>query len=351
MAIPTVLSRAQHGMEAPLVRVEVHLGSGLPHFAIVGLPEAVVQREQGSRARGDRQLRLRMPDGRITVNLSPADLPQGRRRFDLPIAIGILIASDQVPCELLVGRASCTASCRSAVSCSPMRGALLAAAARGARRASHRSCRRRTSPRRSLVSGCAGSRCREASARRRAHTHGLDQPDFATTARRRCGRAPVHLDLRRRARSDARKACARDRGGRRTQRPADRSARHGQEHACAAPAGPAAADERGGSARGRGDPQRRGLTLKHRASGVRGRFRSSASHAVGDRARGRRDRCHGPARSRSRITACCSSTSCRSSIAACSKLLREPLESGLHRDLARGTPGGVSGGVPVRSRR
>lgn len=95
--VSTVLSRAPAGLEAPLVRVEVHLGSGLPAFFIVGLPEAVV-RESRERVRSALVTSgFAFPTGRITVNLSPADLPKEGGRFDLPIAVGILAASGQVP--------------------------------------------------------------------------------------------------------------------------------------------------------------------------------------------------------------------------------------------------------------
>src|SRR5271155_3518616 len=97
MEVSTVLSRAPVGLEAPLVRVEVHLGSGLPAFIMVGLPEAVV-RESKERVRSALATSgFEFPVGRITVNLSPADLPKEGGRFDLPIAVGILAASGQLP--------------------------------------------------------------------------------------------------------------------------------------------------------------------------------------------------------------------------------------------------------------
>jgi magnesium chelatase family protein len=96
-AVSTVLSRAPLGLAAPLVRVEVHLGNGLPGFVIVGLPEAVV-RESKERVRAALiTAGFTFPVARITVNLSPADLPKEGGRFDLPIAIGILTASAQLP--------------------------------------------------------------------------------------------------------------------------------------------------------------------------------------------------------------------------------------------------------------
>lgn len=95
-AVSTVLSRAPAGLTAPRVRVEVHLGPGLPAFALVGLPEAVV-RESKERVRSALITSgFDFPAGRITVNLSPADLPKEGGRFDLPIAVGILAASGQV---------------------------------------------------------------------------------------------------------------------------------------------------------------------------------------------------------------------------------------------------------------
>ena len=97
MGFAQVLSRAQVGMDAPLVRVEVHLGSGLPSFSIVGLPAPVV-RESKERVRAAlAHCDYEFPAGRITVNLAPADLPKEGGRFDLPIALGILVASGQVP--------------------------------------------------------------------------------------------------------------------------------------------------------------------------------------------------------------------------------------------------------------
>lgn len=97
MTLATVFSRAMDGLAAPLVRVEVHLSNGLPSLSIVGLPEAAV-RESKDRVRSAIiNARFEFPARRITVNLSPADLPKQGGRFDLPIAIGILVASGQLP--------------------------------------------------------------------------------------------------------------------------------------------------------------------------------------------------------------------------------------------------------------
>ena len=99
--VSTVLSRAPEGLDAPLVRVEVHLGAGLPTFTLVGLPEAAV-RESKERVRAALTTAgFDFPVARITVNLSPADLPKEGGRFDLPIAVGILAAQMAIPASAL----------------------------------------------------------------------------------------------------------------------------------------------------------------------------------------------------------------------------------------------------------
>jgi magnesium chelatase family protein len=99
--VSIVFSRAPAGLEAPLVRVEVHLGTGLPAFALVGLPEAVV-RESKERVRAALVTAgYDFPQRRITVNLSPADLPKEGGRFDLPIAVGILAADRKLDSQAL----------------------------------------------------------------------------------------------------------------------------------------------------------------------------------------------------------------------------------------------------------
>jgi len=103
MDYAVVRSRASRGLDAPPVRVEVHVAAGLPAFTIVGMPETAV-RESRDRVRSAIvKSHLSFPDGRITVNLAPADLPKGGGRFDLPIALGILCASGQLPSTCLEG--------------------------------------------------------------------------------------------------------------------------------------------------------------------------------------------------------------------------------------------------------
>ena len=101
MSLAVLYSRALEGMEADLVTVEVHLANGLPGFTIVGLPETEVK-ESRERVRAALQnCQFDFPARRITVNLAPADLPKESGRYDLPIALGILAASGQIPTDKL----------------------------------------------------------------------------------------------------------------------------------------------------------------------------------------------------------------------------------------------------------
>ena len=96
MAVARVACRAQVGLEAPLVQVEVSLASGLPAFFIVGLPATVVKESKERVRAALLNSRFEFPAGRITVSLAPAELPKEGGRFDLPIALGILLASAQL---------------------------------------------------------------------------------------------------------------------------------------------------------------------------------------------------------------------------------------------------------------
>jgi len=96
MSLSVVYSRAGIGVSAPLVTIEVHVSNGLPGLSIVGLPEASVK-ESKDRVRGAiLNSNFEFPAKRIIINLAPADLPKEGGRFDLPIAIGILLASGQI---------------------------------------------------------------------------------------------------------------------------------------------------------------------------------------------------------------------------------------------------------------
>ena len=128
MVLAVVHSRAQVGIESPAVTVEVHLANGLPNLSIVGLPEAAVKESKDRVRAALLNANFEFPARRITVNLAPADLPKEGGRFDLPIALGILAASGQLPTAELdgyefLGELALTGKLR------PVRGALTAALA------------------------------------------------------------------------------------------------------------------------------------------------------------------------------------------------------------------------------
>lgn len=101
MSLAIVHSRAQLGITAPAVTVEVHISGGLPGMAMVGLPETAVK-ESKERVRSALiHAGFTFPPRRITVNLAPADLPKEGGRYDLAIALGILQASGQLKSRLL----------------------------------------------------------------------------------------------------------------------------------------------------------------------------------------------------------------------------------------------------------
>lgn len=96
MSLAVLSSRAQLGIEAPLVSIEVHLSNGLPNLSIVGLPEAAVKESKDRVRSAIINSGFNFPNKRITINLAPADLPKSSGRFDLPIALGVLYASGQI---------------------------------------------------------------------------------------------------------------------------------------------------------------------------------------------------------------------------------------------------------------
>lgn len=126
MSLAVVHTRAQNGIEAPAVSVEVHLSNGLPGLSIVGLPETAVKESKDRVRSALMNSRFEFPARRITINLAPADLPKEGGRFDLAIAIGILAASGQIPNDKLnnyefIGELALSGSLR------PVRGILPAA--------------------------------------------------------------------------------------------------------------------------------------------------------------------------------------------------------------------------------
>lgn len=94
--LAVVLSRAEFGVAAPQVRVEVHISRGLPSLSIVGMPETAVKESKDRVRAAIMNSGFEFPSHRITINLSPADIPKGGGRYDLPIALGVLVASEQL---------------------------------------------------------------------------------------------------------------------------------------------------------------------------------------------------------------------------------------------------------------
>lgn len=134
MSLARVFSRAQLGVEAPEISIEVHLSNGLPGISIVGLPEAAV-RESKDRVRAALiNSQFEFPTKKITISLAPADLPKEGGRFDLPIALGILAASGQIPSDKL-DQLECAGELSLSGELRPFRGALpMSLACRNAKR-------------------------------------------------------------------------------------------------------------------------------------------------------------------------------------------------------------------------
>ena len=234
MSLAVVQSRALAGLEAPQVAVEVHLAGGLPAFNLVGLPDTEVK-ESRERVRAALQnAQFEFPARKITVNLAPADLPKESGRFDLPIAIGILAATGQIPANALAahefaGELALGGALRA------IRGALPMVL--GARRDG----RAFVLPAANCGGGRARARCGRASCRDAARGMRASRRD-ASRCRRSCHRDARRRRIgvsrsRRRARPGPGEARADDRGRGRAQSVDDRPARHGQVDARAAAAG------------------------------------------------------------------------------------------------------------------
>jgi len=103
MTLATLFSRTPQGLEAPLVRVEVDVGAGLPSFSVVGLLETAVKESKDRVRAALANCGHEFPAGRVTVNLAPADLPKEGGRFDLAIAVGILVALERLPAGPFAG--------------------------------------------------------------------------------------------------------------------------------------------------------------------------------------------------------------------------------------------------------
>lgn len=101
MTLAITYSRASTGINAPLVTVETHISAGMVGLNIVGLLETAVKESKHRVRSAILNNQFEFPARRITINLAPADLPKGGGRFDLPIALGILASSGQLPTKIL----------------------------------------------------------------------------------------------------------------------------------------------------------------------------------------------------------------------------------------------------------
>ncbi|MGK3142614.1 YifB family Mg chelatase-like AAA ATPase [Pantoea sp. C2G6] len=101
MSLSKVLTRAALGVEAPLVTIEAHISNGLPALTLVGLPETTVKEARERVRSAIINSGFTFPAKRVTINLAPADLPKEGGRYDLPMAIAILVASEQLPADKL----------------------------------------------------------------------------------------------------------------------------------------------------------------------------------------------------------------------------------------------------------
>jgi magnesium chelatase family protein len=129
LSLASVRTQTLRGVQAVPVQVEVHMANGLPQFTLVGLADTEVKEARERVRAAIQNAGLEFPQNkRITCNLAPADLPKDSGRFDLPIALGILVASGQLPQQALdpfefAGELSLAGDLR------PIRGALACALA------------------------------------------------------------------------------------------------------------------------------------------------------------------------------------------------------------------------------
>ncbi|AFJ48851.1 YifB family Mg chelatase-like AAA ATPase [Shimwellia blattae] len=101
MTLARIHTRAALGIAAPYVTVEAHISAGLPALTIVGLPETTVKESRDRVRSAIINSGYTFPARKITINLAPADLPKEGSRYDLPIAIALLAASEQLSATAL----------------------------------------------------------------------------------------------------------------------------------------------------------------------------------------------------------------------------------------------------------
>ena len=122
MSLSIVHTRAALGVNAPPITVEVHISKGLPGLTMVGLPETTVKEARDRVRSAIINSGYEYPAKKITINLAPADLPKEGGRYDLPIAIALLAASEQLTANKLdeyelVGELALTGALRGVPGC------------------------------------------------------------------------------------------------------------------------------------------------------------------------------------------------------------------------------------------
>src|SRR5688500_6543373 len=95
-----VFSGAVVGLDGELIEVEVDISSGLPKFLVVGLPDAMVEEARERVRSAVRNSGCSFPMRRITASLAPADIPKAGTSYDLPIAVGIVLATEQLVADV-----------------------------------------------------------------------------------------------------------------------------------------------------------------------------------------------------------------------------------------------------------
>lgn len=96
MSLAIVYTRAAFGISAPLITIEIHISNGLPGLTMVGLPETTVKEARDRVRSAIINSGYTFPAKKVTINLAPADLPKEGGRYDLPIALALLAASEQL---------------------------------------------------------------------------------------------------------------------------------------------------------------------------------------------------------------------------------------------------------------
>jgi magnesium chelatase family protein len=116
--VPTITTAAINGLDAVLIDVQADVSNGLPATIIVGLPDTAVQESKERIKSAIKHSSFSYPGTRVAINLAPADVPKNGTHFDVPIALAVLLAAEQITFDfkgkLFVGELSLDGSIRGA---------------------------------------------------------------------------------------------------------------------------------------------------------------------------------------------------------------------------------------------